>query len=183
MRQILFIQGAGEGAYDADIKLADGLQHELGGEYEIVYPVLSDEADPNYDDWKSQVKQELIKLQQPVTLVGHSVGASILLKCVDEIRTEIRIAGIFLLAAPFWGGEGWRYEGYEKLELAKDFAENLTQRAPVFLYHCQDDEIVAYEHLALNARMLPSATERQLTTGGHQFVGNLSTIAQDIKST
>lgn len=43
------------------------------------------------------------------------------------------IVGIFLLDAPFWGDEGWLYEGYKELELPKDVATKFPQDESVFL--------------------------------------------------
>lgn len=39
----------------------------------------------------------------------------------------------------------------------------------ISLHHCRDDEVVPFEHLALNAARLPSATVVEHQRGGHQF--------------
>ncbi len=179
---ILFIQGAGEAARSEDTKLVDSLCRELGPEYKIAYPPMPHEENPSYSDWKEYLKKELVDMKEPLVFVAHSVGASILLKWLSE-RTDKsnRVAGIFILAAPFWGGEGWRYEGYKDVELPADAADKLPKSAPVFFYQCHDDEIVPIEHLALFKELFPHATERQLTSGGHQFNNDLSLVARDIE--
>lgn len=179
--QVLFIQGAGEGAYKADELLADSLQKELGQDFKVIYPEMTDETTAPYTVWKQQVQHEIAQMHEPVILVGHSMGASELAKILTEIKTEIPIAGIFLLAAPFWGGEGWLYEGYEELELPKDTATKLATDAKIFLYHADDDEIVPVGHLFLYAKLLPQATVREIDGGGHQFNNDLSLAAKDIK--
>ncbi len=181
-KQVLFIQGAGEGAYQEDKKLADSFRQALGAAYDVRYPVMPDEDDAPYAAWKQQVKTELATLSGPVILVGHSVGASILAKCLTDIEVGNSVAGIVLMSTPFWGGDGWRYEGYEKLELPKDFAARLPQDVPVFLYHSHDDEIVPFSHLALYANMLPKATVRAIESGGHQLNNDLTMVATDIMS-
>jgi predicted alpha/beta hydrolase family esterase len=181
-KQVLFIQGAGEGAYDADKKLADSLQQALGSDYDVRYPLMPDEDNAPYEQWKQQVETELATMSGPVILVGHSVGASILAKCQTDSEVDTPVAGIFLMSTPFWGGNGWRYEGYQKLELPKDFAAKLPQNAPVFLYHSRDDEIAPCRHLALYAQILPKATVREIETGGHQLNNDLSMVAKDILS-
>lgn len=181
-KQVLFIQGAGDGAYNADRKLADSLQQALGSAYNVRYPVMPDEDDAQYGQWKQRIETELAALSGPVVLVGHSVGASILAKCLTEIDVDQPVAGIFLLSTPFWGGDGWRYEGYQQLELPKDAAARLPQDASVFLYHSHDDEIVPFSHLALYARLLPKATEREIESGGHQLNNDLNLVARDIIS-
>lgn len=180
-KQVLFIQGAGEGAYEEDAKLAESLRRVLGPDYEVVYPAMPNEADAPHDDWSRRIEKELAEMQDPVILVGHSIGSSTLLKFLAEIKLKKPVAGVFLTATPFWGGDGWRYEGYEELELPEDLAARMPQEVPVFLYHCLDDEVVPYEHLALYKKLLPHAKERQLGKGGHQLDDDLSPVAQDIK--
>jgi uncharacterized protein len=179
-KHVLFIQGAGEGAHHEDKKLADNLRQTLGSDYDVRYPVMPDEDNAPYDQWKQQVETELAGMSGPVHLVGHSVGASILAKCLTEIDVDHPVAGIFLISTPFWGGDGWQYEGYQQLELPIDFAARLPQDAPVFLYHCQDDAIVPFRHLALYARILPKATVRAFERGGHQLNNDLTVLAEDI---
>jgi predicted alpha/beta hydrolase family esterase len=181
-KQVLFIQGAGQGAYEADAKLVGSLRHELGPDYEVGFPSMPNEADAQYDEWKLRIQKELHAIPEPIILVAHSVGASILLKCLSEITVQKQLAGIFLMATPFWGGNGWLYEGYEKLELPRDLQAKLPHGMAVFLYHCQDDDTVPYGHLALYATLLPQAAERQLKQGGHLFNDDLRCVADDIKN-
>jgi uncharacterized protein len=182
VKQVLFIQGAGVGAYDADKKLADSLRQALGSDYDVRYPVMPDEDNAPYEQWKQQVETELATMSGPVILVGHSVGASILAKCLIDSEVDKPVAGIFLISTPFWGGNGWRYEGYQTLELTKDFAARLPQGARVFLYQSHDDEIAPFSHLALYANILPKATVREIESGGHQLNNDLTPIAEDIMS-
>ncbi len=141
-KHVLFIHGAGEGAYEADKKLAASLEKTLGTNYEVHFPAIVDEGNVPYEQWKPQIEQELAAMPEPIMLVGHSVGASIVIKWLSETEVKKPIAGIFLIAAPFWGGDGWRYEGYEKLALPEGFAAKLPQGVPIFLYHSRDDEVV-----------------------------------------
>jgi predicted alpha/beta hydrolase family esterase len=180
VKQVLFIQGAGVGAHNEDKKLADSLRQALGSDYDVRYPLMPDEGNAPYEQWKQQIETELAVMSGPVLLVGHSVGASILAKCFTEIAINTPIAGIFLASTPFWGGDGWRYEGYQKLELPKDFAVKLPQDAPVFLCHSRDDEIVPFSHLALYTKILPKAKVREIESGGHQLNNDLAMIAKDI---
>ena len=58
-RQVLFIQGGGEGTHDEwDNKLVDSLSRELGPSYAIRYPLMPNEADPNYAAWKAALEAE-----------------------------------------------------------------------------------------------------------------------------
>ena len=179
---VLFIQGGGDGAYDEDARLADSLRHSLGPRVAVRYPAMPNEGDPSYGRWRQQIEQDLADQPGPVAIVGHSIGASVLLKWLGERTGERAIAGVFLAACPFWGGDGWRYEGYEDLALPAGFAPGLPPGTPVYLYHCRDDEVVPFDHLALCAQALPRATVRAFDEGGHQFNDDLSAVARDIAS-
>src|SRR5215831_17926127 len=82
---IFLIQGAGAGAYEVDKHLATSLSHSLGPQYEVHYPALPHEEDASYEEWKHHLEKELAPMQGPIVLVGHSVGASILIKWMSEM--------------------------------------------------------------------------------------------------
>ena len=91
---------------------------------------------------------------------------------------EKKIAGIFLLATPFWkGDEDW----VEAFKLKPDFAKQLDKNTPLFFYHCRDDEEVSFEHLMIYKQQLPWATFREVSVGGHQFNNDLTLVANDIE--
>jgi predicted alpha/beta hydrolase family esterase len=180
MRKLLLLQGGGAGAHEADQELAASLRHELGRSYEVQFPTMPDEASPDYARWKPHVAEELAALPEGAFLAGHSLGAAFLLKYLSEEKVEHRPGGVFLLAAPYWGGDGWRYEGYERLTLAETAAAKLASW-PLFLYHGRDDKIVPFSHLALYAKLLPHAVVRPLDGRGHQFNNDLSVCAADMK--
>lgn len=181
-QHVLFIQGAGHGAYDADQRLAESLGRALGPSFEVRYPAMPNEDDASYEQWRQQIEQEVADVPGPLVLVGHSVGASLLMKWLSDRKDEKSVAGVFLAACPFWGGDGWRYEGYEKLALPTGVAAALPTGMPIYLYHCRDDATVPFDHLALYAQALPQATVRAFDEGGHQLNDDLSAVARDIAS-
>jgi len=53
LTQILFVQGAGEDVHDTwDNKLVESLLRELGPGYEIRYPTMPNESDPQAAAWQ-----------------------------------------------------------------------------------------------------------------------------------
>src|SRR5690349_2326812 len=56
---VVFIQGGGEGAHAEDQALADSLQRLLSDAYEVRFPQMPDEADPDTRSWKSMISREL----------------------------------------------------------------------------------------------------------------------------
>lgn len=178
-KNILFVQGGGNGGYEADAKLVASLKAALGPAYDVHYPqIQTDESMPDFG-WLKQIGEEISDIQGEVILVAHSLGASLLLKCLSENEVKKPIGGIFLISTPFWrGNEEW----VRGLKLQKDFAEKLPKNVPLFLYHSKDDDEVPYHHLQLYSQKLPHANVRTISNGGHQLNNDLSLIAKDIKS-
>src|SRR5436190_4524507 len=174
---VLFIQGGGEGAHLEDASLAVSLQEALGAEYDVCYPQMTGESQPDIQTWNAQIGKELAGLDGRVILVGHSVGGAALLNYLSE-NVQERIAGLFLLAAPSWDEENWNFDD---LRLPRDLAAKLSRIPRIFLYHNRDDEIVPFSHLALHSARLPHAIVRESDTGGHQFGNGLATVASDVK--
>ncbi len=176
-KQVLFIQGGGEGAHEADEKLVRSLQNALGSQYKVLYPKMPEEEDAGYELWKARISKELAVLEGEVILVAHSVGSSILLKYLSEEGIKKPLAGIFLIAAPYWGPGGWQMDEFT---LDEAHVSKLLEAIPIFLYHSRDDEVVPFAHLALHAKKFPQATIRQFDGRGHQFNNDLSEVATDI---
>jgi len=176
---VLFIQGGGKGAHDEDAALAATLERALGGEYEVHFPRMPDEADPNVKSWKRRISAEVLRLAGKLLLVGHSVGGAMLLKYLSEEDVKKPIAGLFLLAAPSWDEGKWNFDD---LKLPPDIAEKLASIPRIFFYHSRDDVVVPFAHLALHGARLPQATIRAVDGCGHQFGNDLSEIAKDIRS-
>jgi hypothetical protein len=177
-KHVLFIQGAGEGAHDEDALLVASLERALGSEYDVRFPRMRNEGSPEYSDWKPQLATELANRDDRLILVGHSVGGSVLLKYLSEEQVDRSIAGVFLIAAPFWNGDGiWTWED---VRLPNDIAVRLAGIPRIFLYHSRDDEIVPFTHLARYTALLPRATVREFEGRGHQFRNDLSEVAEDI---
>ncbi len=178
-KQVLFIQGGGEGGYEADTALAASLQTGLGKEYAVHYPeIKSDEAAPDFG-WLQQIGRKIAETSNAIILVGHSLGASMVLKYLSENTVNKKISGILLIATPFWNGnEDWQ----AGLKLQENFAEKLPAEVPIFFYHCKDDEEVAFSDLDQYRQRLSRASFCEIKKGGHQLNNDLGLVAEDIKS-
>ena len=111
-------------------------------------------------------------------LVAHSVGGSILLQYLSDEKFGDSIGGLFVLAAPTWDDNQWNFDD---LKLPRKIAEKLALIPRIYFYHCRDDEIVPFAHLALHAAQIPQAITRAISHGGHQFGNDLARIAMDIR--
>jgi predicted alpha/beta hydrolase family esterase len=176
---VLFVQGGGSGVHDSwDNKLVASLKKELGTGYTIHYPRMPDEDDPDPTAWKQAIDRELKKLSEGVILVGHSIGAAILIDYLVDGNLEWRPYGVFLIATPFIGDRGWPIAD---LRPTKKLASLFPDDAPLYLYHGRDDEIVPFSHVGMFAKAFPHATIRRFEGRNHQLNDNLSQLAHDIR--
>ena len=179
MRQVLFVQGGGEGVHDRwDNQLVDSLRSELGPDYEIHYPVMPNEADPKYAAWKLALERELAVLEHGAIVIGHSVGGTILINVIAERTPQSDPGAICLIAAPFIGTGGWKSDD---IEPRSDLAARLPRDVPIFLYHGRNDDTVPFAHIELYARAIPRAHVRRLAGRDHQLNNRLSELASDIR--
>lgn len=176
--QVLFVQGGSEGAYEADSKLVTSLRGRLGADYVVRYPKMPNEDDPGYEAWKNAITGELAAMGSGAILVGHSIGASVLIRAVVGGGIGESLAGVFLLAAPFWHDHD--FWCWKEVELPPNAAERIPGGLPVFLYHGRQDEFVPVSHVEMYVRALPQATVRRLDGRNHQLNDDLAEVAQDI---
>jgi predicted alpha/beta hydrolase family esterase len=179
-RQILFIQGGGEGTHDEwDDKLVDSLRRELGDGFEVRYPRMPAEDDPSDATWGPSIRQEVARLDAGAIVVGHSVGATILVHALADKPPQTDLGAIVLLAAPFVGAGGWPGDGFE---LPIDLGARLPQGVPVHVFHGLEDETAPPAHADLYAHAIPQARLHRLPERDHQLGNDLADVARVIRS-
>ncbi len=177
---VLFVQGGGKGVHDSwDNKLVASLRNALGRRYTIRYPRMPNEAHPDPAAWKKAIDRELRKLGDGVILVGHSVGAAVLVDHLADGAWPAKPAAVFLVATPFIGDGGWPSGD---LRPTKAVGAALSDGAPIYFYQGRADETVPSSHVDLLAQAFPRATLRVLEGRNHQLDDDLSELARDIRS-
>jgi len=179
-RQLLFVQGGGgRDAHDQwDAKLVESLERELGPGYEVRYPRMPDEDRPEFARWKAALRKEFDRLGDGAVLVGHSIGATILVHSLAQEPPDRPPAGVFLVSMPFVGKGGWPSD---EIEPDPDLGAKLPAQSPVYLYQGGADETVPAEHVELNAKAIPQAVVRKLPGRDHQLDNDMSEVAADIR--
>jgi predicted alpha/beta hydrolase family esterase len=177
-RQLLFVQGGGQGTHDEwDDKLVESLRGELGAEYELLYPRMPKEAEPSYAAWKTKLERMFETLREDAALVGHSIGATILLKVLTERMPAKRFGGVFLIAAPFVGDGGWPAT---ELQFPPDLGRRLPHGMPIHFFHGLADETAPPAHVDLYERAIPQARVHRLPGRDHQLDNDLREVAAAI---
>ena len=178
-KRLLFVQGGGAGVHDEwDNKLVESLRRELGPEYEIHYPRMPNESDPTYTAWKPALQKELGKLDDSAILVGHSLGATVLINLLGEKGPDQTFGAIVLIAAPFIGNGGWPSDD---LKPSRNLGARLPKDVPIHFYQGTDDDTVPASHLDLYARAIPQARVHRLPGRDHQLNNDLKEVSAEIK--
>ena len=179
-KQVLFIQGGGEGTHaEWDNKLVDSLRRELGPGYDVRYPRMPNEADPTYAVWKAALAEEMAGLADGAIVVGHSIGGTILINALAEAPPKRTLAGIFLIAAPFVGPGGWPSDDIRPMA---DLGARLPPGTPVHLYHGSEDDTAPLAHVDLYEAAIPGVIVHKLPGRDHQLNDDLAEVAADIRA-
>jgi hypothetical protein len=177
--EVLFIQGAGPGAHDADCALADALGQALGKGFRIHFPRMPGEDDPDNDAWKRTIAAEARRTKAAI-IVAHSAAGAI---TADMLAQGLhgadlpRLRGLFLLAPPFIGPGGWAFEGFH---FDRPVNRKSLDGLPVHFYFGSSDMTVPPSHADLYADIFPDVTIHRLQGCDHQFTGHMPRVAQDI---
>jgi uncharacterized protein len=174
---VLFVQGAGDMHHpEGSIHLARYLERELGADFRVLAPEMPDAENPGYERWRAAIEERLGTIEGPVLIVGHSFGASTVLKMLSESPAPPQLQGLFFASTPWWEPEGWSAE----YALREGFGERLPE-VPIFLYHSAEDPEVPLGHLDIYRAQLPNATSRVIPGARHSFVNGLPELVEDIR--
>ncbi|WP_233269406.1 alpha/beta hydrolase [Alteribacillus sp. YIM 98480] len=177
MKKVLFIHGAGmKGSHQENSELILCLQKAFG-KNNISNPKMPEPGNPKYTRWKEQIEKELMRLDSEVILIGHSLGGSVLLKYLSEETCTPRIAGLFIIAAPYWGKDKNWQSG--EFILQENFHLNLPSIPQIIFYHSSNDEVVPLVHQTHYLEKIQYAASRILNDG-HWFKKGLPELVNDI---
>lgn len=176
---IVFVHGAGEGSYEWTIPLVETLKENLDNNYTIHFLKMPDPVKGDYHEWADTVRHAVAPLTNEVILIGHSYGGSVLLRYLVENPVAEPFRGLFLLAMPYWSKGGWQVPDFQ---MPEDLTSAMNSVQDIFLYHCEDDEEVPFEHMQLYQKDLARAQFHKIKRGGHALKGTLPNIASRILS-
>ncbi len=175
---IIFIHSAGvQSGDEGSAPFVRYLRQRLEPKYNIIAPIMPGPDEPSYKKWKPALEKHL-NSSSPAILIGHSLGGSILLKYLSEEQPLIA-AGLFIVAAPFWGSEDW---DVEEFLLRDNFFSFLADTLKIYLYQSQDDDVIPAEHFSRYIKAIPTAEVRRSDGYGHTFKDGLPELVKDIEN-
>lgn len=159
--------------------LSRALGARWGPDFEIRYPRMPKEDDLSYAPWKAAIEREFASLDDDAIIVGHSIGATILVSTLAEQPSERKFGAIFLISTPFVGEGGWPSDD---LKLPRDLGARLPRGVPIHFYQGLGDETVPPAHADLYARAVPQARVHRLPGRDHQLNNDLREVSAAIRS-
>ena len=178
MSNVLFIHSSGpQGVNEGSGGLVAALRSGLPKSFTLSVPIMPSPDEPDAMAWLKAFGEHVADLRAPFVLVGHSLGGSVILQYLAEHDAPAGLTGVVLIAAPFWGTQGWEKEW----ALPADFEVRLSKLPRLVLYQSADDDVVPPSHLERYAEALPGALIRRVDGRGHLFDGgNVEDIIADI---
>lgn len=167
--------GVGKGSYD----LVQYLKNKLSDNFDIDYTLIKDPEHPTFEMWKQLFDSKIAKVKEPIILIGHSLGGSMILKYLAEIQPEIDIAGLYLVSTPVWRKNYW---DIDEFTLPENFVSGVKNIDKIYLYHSEDDSIVPKEHFEFYKNAFRNAKTRLLSGNDHVFSNGLEELVKDIQS-
>ena len=175
---VLFIHSAGDqSGTEGSGPLVAALRAGLAADTRLAAPIMPKPDAPDAAAWEAALGEHLRQQQTPLVLVGHSLGGSVILRYLADHGIPAGLAGVVLIATPFWGMSDWEAEW----ALPRGFEARLAGLPRIVLYHSRDDDIAPVSHVDRYAEALPKALVRKVDGRGHLFAdGNVADILADI---
>lgn len=159
------------------------LPQSLGADFNVYCPQMPSKTNAKYSEWQIWFERYLNFVENPLVLVGWSLGGLFLAKYLSENELLQPGKALYILAAPFkrdsLEGEdcGDFWFDLEKLPRAAKQAEKIV------LMHSEDDFVVPYEHVlgykkAWSTAELITYTDKNhfLLTDFPELIDNLKTL-------
>lgn len=177
---LAFLQGY---EIDRSIFLKGGwkqnLQKDLGGEYEVLLPVMPNKFNAKYLEWKIWFEKMIPFFESGIILIGHSLGGIFLAKYLAENNFSKKAQALFLVAAPFNDVDTYSLADFglpTSLEKCEEQVEN------IFIYQSEDDPVVPFFEAAKYQEKLPKAELRVFKDMGHFSQDNFPELVEQILS-
>lgn len=77
------------------------IRKALGENYEVILPVMPNKTSAKYEEWKLWFEKLIPFLNDEIILIGHSLGASFLIKYLSEGSFTKKVKGVFLAGAVY----------------------------------------------------------------------------------
>ncbi len=157
---------------------------DLGEDFEVFLPSMPNSHNARYIEWKIWFERYFDYLHDGVILIGCSLGGMFLAKYLSENTLPVKVAALYLLAAP--SGE-FVYD--PKDGDCTDFTFSSTDWATVgekvpkiHIWHSEDDFVVPVAEAYWYKKHLPVAELRIFKDKNHFLLPDLPEILKSVRN-
>lgn len=155
------------------------LGQRLGDEFEVLQPEMPNKLNAHYQEWKIWFDKHIPFLRDNLVLIGHSLGASFLIKYVSEEALPVSVQALYLISAPYFSDttkEGGDFSFEESIlpSLAKKVDK-------LVFYHSTDDAVVPISHFEQYKQAFSTAGFEIFSDRGHFVQSEFPELIEDIK--
>ena len=166
MPQLLFVHSAGlQTATEGSGPLLADLRAALEPDITIIAPAMPGADNPEAQRWDPAAARAIAAMKSPYALVGHSLGASTLLKCLAAKAPPPGLKGVILISAPWWGQPT---KDSDSFALPEEFSR-LGKLPNLLFITSRDDEIAPPAHAERYVDAIERAQLKLLDGHGHEF--------------
>ena len=131
-----------------------GLQQDLGDNYEVLAPKMPNSTNAKYGEWKLWFNNILAVTNKNIVLVGHSLGGVFLAKYLSEETVNKNIEKLILVAAPYTDTPE---ESLASFRIKQKLTNVIAQAKTIVLIHSTDDPVVPFGDMTEYSNRLPTA--------------------------
>ncbi|MER8402095.1 hypothetical protein [Mesorhizobium sp. M1348] len=102
-----------------------------------------------------------------------------LINALAEAPPSRKLAGLFLIGAPFAGAGGWPSED---IRPTTELGARLPTTTPIYLYHGSKDDTAPFAHIDLYEKAIPGAIVHRLDGRDHQLNDDLAEVAAGVRA-
>lgn len=155
--------------YHTSKKWRDWISWALTETHEVLEPLMPSKQNADYVAWKIWFERhfEFIK-DEPIILIGHSLGATFLLKYMSENTFPKKISQLHLVAPYIEDEPGMFLEKLSSFEFDVSKIESIRGAAnEIHIWHSVDDNVVPFSNSETVYKYLPNANFHKFTDRGH----------------
>jgi predicted alpha/beta hydrolase family esterase len=178
MVTVLFIHSAGsQGPGEGSNRLLNALAAALPAGLTLVAPAMPDPDNPEAEPWLAALQSAMGRIEGRFLIVGHSLGGSVTLQGLARDGMPINLAGVILVATPFWGPKGWNMDSFA---LPGNAAETLAALPALTILQGDKDDVVSADHPDHYKDVLPFAKSTILAGVDHEALGAVPALVDAI---
>jgi uncharacterized protein len=151
------------------------LRGQLGEDYEVILPKMPNQFNAQFAEWELWLNKIVPNLNGEVILIGHSLGASFLIKYLSLNKFPKKLSGIFLTGAVYETDvDGYTLYSFSLPEMID------LQTDHVYFYHSKDDPVVPFSEMEKFMKVLPNANYRVFDDRKHFNQEEFPELVNDI---